>query len=343
MRCYRSMLWVRLAPWCLVASVAYGGTAWAWGATGHEMVSGIAAELLPDTLPAFLRTPEVAAEIAVLGRELDRSKGAGKTHDAERDPGHYVDLDDDGAVFGVAPLTRLPPTREEYDTLLRQGGYTQYKAGYLPYSIVDGWQQLRKDFAYWRADVIGARTAVDPAERAWFETDRIRREKLIIRDLGVWSHYIGDASQPMHISIHFTGWGPHPNPKGYSTSTSLHAFFEGQFVRQFVDRAAVVAAVRPYRDCACSIEDRTRTYLLETRAQIEPLYQLELAGAFKNATPEGRAFAAQRLAAGASELRDMIVDAWNASVDATVGYPERRVRDIEAGTVVLTRAMFGAD
>ena len=51
-----------------------------------------------------------------MGRKLDRSKGAGKTHDAERDPGHYVDLADDGAVMGVLPLAQLPTTREEYDT-----------------------------------------------------------------------------------------------------------------------------------------------------------------------------------------------------------------------------------
>lgn len=37
-----------------------------------------------------------------MGRELDRSKGAGKTHDAERDPGHYINLADNGAVMGAA-------------------------------------------------------------------------------------------------------------------------------------------------------------------------------------------------------------------------------------------------
>lgn len=51
-----------------------------------------------------------------MGRELDRSKGAGKTHDAERDPGHYVDLADDGSVEGIVPLDKLPATREEYDS-----------------------------------------------------------------------------------------------------------------------------------------------------------------------------------------------------------------------------------
>ena len=136
-----------------------------------------------------------------MGRELDRSKGSGKTHDAERDPGHFVDLADDAAVMGILPLAQLPETREQYDTLLRVGGSTQYKAGYLPYSIVDGWQQIRKDFAYWRATVKGAETATTPEERAWFEADRRLREKLTIRDIGIWSHYGGDASQPLHGEV----------------------------------------------------------------------------------------------------------------------------------------------
>src|SRR4029453_3498328 len=92
-----------LVAWALVTAA----DCWAWGATGHEWVSGIAIEKLPDTVPEFVRTPEAAAEIAVMGRELDRSKGGGKAHDAERDPGHYVDLADDGSVEGVLPLAQL--------------------------------------------------------------------------------------------------------------------------------------------------------------------------------------------------------------------------------------------
>src|SRR5262245_2458788 len=90
----------------LVALVGVAGPrgGWAWGAAGHEWVSGIAIEKLPDSLPAFIRTPEAAAEIAV----LDRSKGAGKSHDAERDPGHYIDLFDNGDVMGGLPLAKLP-------------------------------------------------------------------------------------------------------------------------------------------------------------------------------------------------------------------------------------------
>src|SRR5262245_20608944 len=127
-------------------------------------------------------------------------------NDKERDPGHYIDLTDDGKAMGIVPLDMLPVTREAYDTQLSAGGSTQYKAGYLPYSIVDGWQQIRKDFAYWRAAVKGAGTAISPEERAWFEADRRLREKLTLRDIGVWSHYVADASQPMHVSVHFNGW-----------------------------------------------------------------------------------------------------------------------------------------
>ncbi len=328
----------------LAIAVTPLASALGWGATGHEIVSGVAAELLPEELPPFVRTPEAIADIAVLGRELDRSKGAGDPHDRERDTGHFVSLDDGGLVAGRLALDALPTTREAYDSALRAGGKaTQYSAGYLPLAIVDGWQQLVKDFAYWRAASVGARIAADPADRAWFDADRVRRERLTIRDLGIWSHYVGDASQPMHVSIHFDGWGPFDNPRGFSTKRGLHAHFEGAFVRANVRREQVKAATAPYFACACSIQDRARLLILASHAAIEPLYAMELTGAFVDGNEAGIAFAAARLADSASVLRDMIVDAWRASAGMGVGYPMISVRDIEAGRHVLTRDDFGRD
>jgi len=50
------------------------------------------------------------------------------------------------------------------------------------------------------------------------------------------------------------------------------------------------------------------------------VYQLEKAGGFVGAgTPESRAFTAERLAAGASMLRDMILTAW---VDSAQPVPD---------------------
>jgi hypothetical protein len=315
-----------------------------WGATGHELVSGIAAESLPDEIPAFVRTPEAIAEITVLGRELDRSKGSGDSHDKERDPAHFVVLDDRAVVMGVMALEAIPQTREAYDSALRAGSkYTQYSAGYLPLAIVDGWQQLAKDFAYWRAASVGARTAADPAERDWFDHDRRRRERLVIRDLGVWSHYIGDAGQPLHVSIHFDGWGPFDNPRGFTTKRGVHATFEGAFVKTNVRRDAVTAAMAPYRACDCPVQDRARTLMLASHAAVVPFYELEQKGAFVDGNAQGIAFATGRLADSTAVLRDMIVDAWRASADMGVGYPMVSVRDIEAGRHVLTRDDFGRD
>ena len=115
MRCRTFSILVAVAGWP-------AGQALGWGATGHEFVSGIAIEKLPDDVPAFVRDPATLPEIAVMGRELDRSKGAGETHDKERDPGHYVDLSSDGKAMGIVPLDKVPVTREGYDTQLRAGG-----------------------------------------------------------------------------------------------------------------------------------------------------------------------------------------------------------------------------
>jgi hypothetical protein len=52
-------------------------------------------------------------------------------------------------------------------------------------------------------------------------------------------------------------------------------------------------------------------YLRHTYSYVEKVYQLEKAGGFLGAgTAESREFTAERLAAGASMLRDMIYTAW---------------------------------
>jgi hypothetical protein len=329
----------------LVAALAVGAPALAfgWGASGHRMVSQIAAEHLPPEAPDFLRTPAAARQIGELGRELDRSKGSGIAHDTARDPGHWINVRDDGTVAGAVKLDELPDRREAYDRLLHAKEATPYQWGYLPYSIIEGWQQLAKDFAYWRADVAGEQYGATPEQRAWFAEDRALREALILRDLGVWSHYIGDASQPLHVTVHHNGWAPGPNPEGYTRSNRLHGMFEGALVRQHVPAAMVAQRMRPYAACGCTIQERTVRLIVASHAQVERLYQLEKAGAFEQDPVTGAAFAAERLAFGASELRDMIVDAWRASVDLSVGFPPVPLSGIVTGRINPYVAMRAAD
>src|SRR5437763_430431 len=95
------------------------GQALAWGATGHRLIGREAISALPAEVPAFLRTPAAVDAVGELGREPDRWKGAGKAHDADRDPAHFVDVGDDGAIFGGPALGALPETRANYDAALR--------------------------------------------------------------------------------------------------------------------------------------------------------------------------------------------------------------------------------
>lgn len=339
--------------------------AWAWGHTGHVGISELAILSLPAELPKFLRTAQAAVEIGQLGPEPDISKTTGiitgtsasgnlqtapTVHDAERDTGHYIDIDDNGVVAGGAvALSMLPPTREAFDTAQRAatspGGQDQYSAGYLPYTIIDGFQQVRKDFGIWRALSAGLATATSDADQAYFRYQLQLRQKLTIRDIGYWSHFVADASQPMHTSIHFNGWGNYPNPNGYTTAP-IHAPFEGTFVRDFIDFGVVYGQVRPYIDRGVtSIEQRVPLYLAETLGQVAPTYAAAQASGdnYQTAQPAEVAIVTQQLAAGVAELRDEIVDAWRQSQQIAVGFPLLRVSDIESGTVKMTTTTLASD
>lgn len=333
-------IWVAAAA---SLSVIVGATdAAAWGGAGHRMIGVLAMEALPETLPGFLRTRDASVEVGELSRELDRSKGAGKIHDSDRDPGHFVDVDDAGLVFGGPPLNALPPTREAYETALRAAGQHSWVAGYLPYSMIDRVQQLTKDFAYWRAAKAGAAFTSSPERRAWLDEDRQRREGLILKTIGDLSHFAGDGSQPLHVSLHYNGWGDFPNPRGYTTA-KIHGPFEGELVKGGVDIAKVRAGMRPYRDCDCKLELRVTTYLIDTWKLVEPLYALEKAGGLAKDDPRGVAFATAQLSVGASELRDLIMVAWKASDTAEVGWKPVKVADVEAGKVDPFDALYGVD
>jgi len=326
-----------MRQWLLAALLALSPLpAWAWGATGHRYIGELAVRNFPKEIAAFLRTNQAAVQIGILAQEPDISRNAGQPHDADSDPGHFVDVSDDGSILGGPKLAALPASRRDYDTALRTAGVDEYKAGFLPYNIMDGWQQLVKDFALLRRDMAAQKFArkfgMTTAENNSYARSQVLRQMLTLRDLGVWSHYVGDASQPMHASVHYNGWGGGPNPEGFVVSPGLHAKFEAVFVDANISEAAVAAQIRPARSCAVDLKVCVQTYLNATWTDVVPLYRLEKAGAFDAATPQAKAFAVARLAEGAAMLRDLVMDAWRASGEVVLGYKTKiSIADIEAG------------
>ena len=318
-----------------------------WAETGHRMIGRLAMEALPLDLPAFLRSPEAVAAVEELGREPDRWRGSGKVHDAERDPAHFIDLDDNGLTMAGVGLDKLPPRRSDFEAALTGAHAEVGKSGYLPYAIVDGWQQLVKDFAYWRVETAALARDPNPQHKAWYARDLKLREALIVRDLGVWSHYVGDGSMPMHTSIHFNGWGEFPNPEGF-TKAPIHTVFEGSYVKNFVTIDEVRARLRPYQACGKPIETCTADYLHSTWSEVLPTYQLEKKVGYTVASPQATAYVAGRIAAGASELRDLVVDAWKASETASAGYagrdkPAVTLQNVQSGAVDPWDAIYGTN
>jgi hypothetical protein len=324
------------------AALLAAGQAAAWGSTGHRIISRLGILTLPGELPAFLQDPVVVDQIGELGREPDRSRGSGQPHDADLDPGHFIDLTDDGLVLGGLSLDAMPPNKDAYSAALAKVGGSANKSGWLYYSILDGYQQLAKDFAYWRLDVVGEKRAADAKQRAWYAADRKERELIIVRDLGYWSHFVGDASMPMHVSVHYNGWGDYPNPNNY-TQDKIHGPFEGAFVHDHLTEATVKAAMTAPTPCAGPVAACTVAYFRASQAKVAPLYALWTDGAFKAADPGAVAFDTERVAAGASALRDLIVRAWRDSGDQTIGRPGVRVSAIEAGAPLSWDDMYGDD
>lgn len=317
---------VRVASLFAAAVLACVAPAFAWGGKGHTIISEAGAKALAaqHDLPAFLTSQTAIFEIGYLGPEEDRLKGSGSSWDGDNDPGHFVDVQDDGTVAGVVRLDALPKSQAAYDDALRAAHTDPYKQGYLPYAILDGWQQLRSDFAYWRVDKGRVRTL---------------DEQLILRDIGVWSHFVGDASQPLHVSVHFNGWGDYANPNGYTQSRRTHSFFESEFVDKYAseDDVQKLAGAQPALSASTTLLPQEAVlreiarYLNATASTVPHLYAIEKAGGFANGSPEAIHFVNERLAAGAQELRDLTLWAWEDSLNASVGYPAKPVREILSG------------
>lgn len=336
---------IRTCTLVLIAALAMPQNALAWGAKGHTLINRLGAQAFPAEMPAFIRSASAVDEIATLGPEEDRLKGSGESWDADNDPGHYLDAGDDGTVDGVH-LDALPASMRDYAAALAAAHANPWSAGYLPYSIMDGFEQLREDFAYWRVDDYGATHAADASLRARFATDRALREVLTVRDLGVWGHFIADGSQPLHVTIHFNGWGNYPNPHNY-TQAHIHSVFESEFVDRYEtpdlirEQMAASTILSPEHFLSQDeIATLTGRYLEGTASAVVPLYQIEALHGFETGSSQAIAFTATQLARGAAELRDLSDLAWQNSLYASVGYPSESVKDILSGRVPLSESML---
>ena len=267
-------------------------TGLAWGNEGHRMINRLAASNLPADAPSFLRSEAALSEIEYLGPEPDRWRSPAEPElVAAQAPEHFIDLEPADA------LGPIPHKRLDFEASVFASGQRPEKIGLQPWEATEVWERLKAALREYR--------------RLLAEHQDTRAvEQAAIFYAGWLGHYVGDASQPLHTTIQYNGWVG-PNPNGYTTDHKIHWQFEGPFVAANIQAPQVQSKMTQVQAINGDIFDDYMAYLRHTAKYVEQVYQLEKAGGFTGAgTLESREFTADRLAAGASKLRDMIYAAW---------------------------------
>ncbi|MBB6142694.1 hypothetical protein HNQ77_000632 [Silvibacterium bohemicum] len=294
----------------VLVSVLLTQHAFAWGVDGHHMVNRLAGMNLPNDVPLFLRSPEGLNALEYYAPEPDHWRGRGEPQLADESaPDHFI------ALERVALLGSLPRNRYDYvralvplQTTHPDLPLTVERMGTQPYQTVEMSERLKSAMRDYRALLADKR-----------DTKPLEAEIIFLA--GILGHYVGDGSMPLHTSIYPNGWSG-PNPNGYTTEHHIHALFESVFVGANVKIGDLEPAVKASEPKLLGdVFDDYVAYLRHSNTLVEKTYQLEKAGAFSGAgTPDGKAFAEERLAAGAIELRDIIYTAWIRSADPVAAH-----------------------
>ena len=297
----KSLHSVRVLLVGLGLSLVAAPSSFGWGSKGHKMINKLAAQSLPADVPAFLRTPEAINEIEYLGPEPDRWRSRAESElSAEQAPDHFIDLE---FADRIEPLPR-----RRYDFIAALYAYAAAhpdqaqdmrpeKVGFQPYITEEVWQRLKSAMRDYRTLSAQAGANTKPVEAA------------ILFYAGWLGHYVGDGSQPLHVTIQYNGWVG-PNPNGYTTQHDIHAQFETAYVAANIaakDFAGFVHAPERVEDPFAGYV----AYLKESNGLMEKVYALEKAGGFhEKGSPEAFEFTTHRLAAGSQMLLNLWYTAW---------------------------------
>lgn len=283
----------------------------AWGSDGHKMINRLAAAALPSDVPEFLRSQSALDAMEYYGPEPDRWKGQLEPELSQAgSPEHFMDME-------WADMIGVPLPRRRYD-FVRALAFAQKshveipltpeKVGLQPYVTDEYYERIKAAMREYRG-LVAAHKDVKPVEAE------------IVFLCGIMGHFVADGSQPLHATIQYNGWTGE-NPKGYTTEHRIHAQFESDFVTANVNPAKDIAPLIAKQPVVLAdvFEDYVK-YLRHSESLVDQTYEFEKAGGFKGAgSVESRAFVDERLAAGATELRDIIYTAWVRSGDPVPQY-----------------------
>jgi len=280
-----------------------------WGSHGHYIATRSALHHLPSGVPAFFRN--AGEQLEYLSPEPDRwySRELREMDEAWKYD-HFIDLEN------IPPEALDAPDRFRFLEALFDAGidHPQETVGFLPFRIMELYQRLASGFARWRL-------APDGPDREWIQAR-------ILNDAGILSHYVVDAAQPHHTTIHYNGWADGaPNPNGFTTDRNFHSRLESGFVNAHVRHGDLTPRMAPNPQDLHDVRPAIWEYLWASNGQVQRLYELEKTFGFdpdSPANPETREFILERLTVGAEMLRAIWWSAWQESEE--IARQERRQR-----------------
>ena len=289
--------------------ILYCKPSWAWGNEGHVYINQVAAENLPPEVPRFLHNS--AAELAYLGPEPDRwREDSDPALKSAQEPDHYIDLE------RVEWLDPFPRGRYEFyrklyekraQTTDNPDAYLPERVGLQPYIVTEIFDRLKIAFREYRR----------VAER--HESTAMLEHKIVFY-AGWLGHYVADGSQPLHTTIHYNGWLGR-NPNGYTTQAGIHSAFESAYVARKIGAKDFSGLVHAPEHLSDPFENYL-SYLRDSQRLVERVYQLDLAGGFRDqGSRDAFEFTIHRLAAGSQMLVDLWYTAW---LDSAHPYEPKR-------------------
>jgi hypothetical protein len=276
---------------CLII-LASALSAYSWYCEGHQVITGIAVDLVKGKLPASFAAQRSLIVHCSCDPDVYKPQWASALRSAEA-PEHFIDLE-------YLDSTALPATRYEFLSLCCRKGLDPSTVGLLPYAVIEWMQRLCVTFA---------------EQRAWPDNKFVQQRSALCA--GILSHYVADAGQPLHVTIHFNG---RVNPNGSQPAHSgIHGKVDALAAKvklpaDFTMYLVPVAFSDPWKvivdELKASQKLVERVYALESRI---PAEDQEIGSDTAIAQ-----FSRERVGASAIYVADLFLTAWQLSAGQQV-------------------------
>lgn len=254
----------------------------AWWGDGHGLLAEAAVLALPQEMPAFFRAGAGQVAHVSYDQDLFKNRSVPQLLGTEH-PEHFFDAE---LVEGMA----LPEDRFGFVAACQKVDLEPQKVGFLPYTLVEWTQRLAVAFAEYRR---------------WPADETVQAKALVYA--GFLAHYAADASQPLHLTIHFDG---RIEADGTVVGRGIHEKVDGlvQAIGFAPEELAAVTAINlvdPLLPGILAEFERSRG-LLDLTYELAP--DLE-----DHSRAEVQAFARERAAAATGFIASLFVTAWHLS------------------------------